>query len=131
MKFLIVDDSIVAQKMAENFLLTSTAFANVQVVLANDGQAGVDTFKAQPFDAVLSDWNMPKLNGLEFVKAVREYEAQQGVAHPCPIVMVTTEGTKSKMTEAMVAGATHYITKPFSQIQLIETLKPILLNSRR
>lgn len=118
---LVADDSIVTQKMIQNFIADSP-LSTAKVVEASDGVQALRAYKDGQFDMVLSDWNMPNMNGLEFIKALRQYEQEHQLTK-APIIMITTEGTKSKMNEAIEAGANGYITKPFSKEALLDVLK--------
>ena len=90
--------------------------------------APLDRHKAEQVDLILSDWNMPKMNGLEFVQKVREFEGKSlpKDKKPVQIVMVTTEGTIEKVTQAMESGVNEYIVKPFTPETLTKTLKKVL-----
>ena len=74
----------------------------------------------KPFDIIITDWNMPVMNGLEFVKKVRVVNKE------IPIVMVTTEGGKMSVLEALRAGVNNYIVKPFTPQVLKEKISAIL-----
>ncbi len=84
------------------------------VVSANDGAAGLAKAKAQRFDLILTDLNMPVMNGMEMIKAVRALPNYVGV----PIVFLTTESDESMKSQAKAAGATGWLTKPFKPEQL-------------
>jgi two-component system chemotaxis response regulator CheY len=77
------------------------------VVEAGDGSDGLDAFKAQQFDIVLTDWNMPRMTGLEFLKAIR------GSGSTVPVILITTEAEKGRVLEAVQAGVSDYLVKPF------------------
>jgi two-component system chemotaxis response regulator CheY len=64
-------------------------------------------FKQQSFDAVLTDWNMPKMTGLELLKAIR------GAGSTVPVILITTEAEKGRVLEAVQAGVSDYLVKPF------------------
>jgi two-component system chemotaxis response regulator CheY len=76
------------------------------------------------FDIILTDWNMPNMNGLELVKKVRS----EGNHQKTPIIMITTEGGKSEVITALKAGVNNYIVKPFSADILKEKLDGVLKN---
>ena len=80
--------------------------------MARDGVDGWTQFQATPFDLVLTDWNMPEMSGLEFLKEIR------GSGSTVPVIMVTTEGEKGRVIEAIQAGVTDYLCKPFEQEDL-------------
>lgn len=108
---LVVDDSRVIRKVARR-ILEDMAFA---VDEAGDGADALARCRGQMPDAILLDWNMPIMNGLEFLKALR---ADPGGEAPI-VVFCTTENDLSAISEAMNAGANEYIMKPFdSEIML-------------
>lgn len=113
LNILVVDDSAVMRKIIKK-ALTDSKYSDASISEAGDGQEGLDEFDPKQTDLILADWNMPNLNGLEFIKKVREIKASKKVV----IIMVTTEGSAGKMEEAMDNGVDNYITKPFTSIQL-------------
>ena len=111
-KIMIVDDSRTIRQQV-NFTLAKSGF---EVVEAEDGAIGLEKLKANPDIAVVvSDVNMPNLNGLEMVEAIR---ADSNLAQP-PIVMLTTEGAGELVERARNAGAKGWLVKPFKPDQLI------------
>nr|CRH07456.1 Chemotaxis protein cheY, chemotaxis regulator transmitting signal to flagellar motor component. regulator of chemotaxis and motility [Candidatus Magnetococcus massalia] len=114
MRVLIVDDSSVMRKIVTRGL-RQAGFAIDEILEAGDGQKGLEVLKANPCDLILSDWNMPNMDGLTFVKEVRKSDQT-------PIVMVTTEGGEGKVNEAIASGANGHIKKPFTPDTLKETL---------
>ena len=118
MKALIIDDSRAMRRILAG-IVKPLGFA---VTEAADGQEGLDSLLILgPIEIVLVDWNMPVMDGLEFVKAVRakaEYASQK-------IVMVTTETEPSQMARALISGVDEFIMKPFTQDILIEKMKLI------
>jgi two-component system, chemotaxis family, chemotaxis protein CheY len=109
MKVLVADDSGVMRKIIIRVL---NGCGITDVVEAADGQLGWEAFQADEFDLVLTDWNMPEMTGLEFLKEIR------GSGSKVPVIMVTTEGEKGKVIEAIQAGVTDYLCKPFEQDDL-------------
>jgi two-component system chemotaxis response regulator CheY len=101
----VVDDSRVVRRIARG-ILEAQGFA---VQEAEDGQKALDACRAGMPDAILLDWNMPVMNGIEFLRALK---AEFGDA-AAPVVFCTTENEMSFIMEAMQAGATEYIMKPF------------------
>jgi two-component system chemotaxis response regulator CheY len=89
--------------------------AGHNVVAASDGAAGLAKAKAQAFDLVITDLNMPVMNGMQMIRALRALPAFNGV----PIVFLTTESDDSLKSEAKSAGATGWLTKPFKPEQLL------------
>jgi len=88
---------------------------------AEDGAAGLKKAGEAPLDLIVSDWNMPNMTGLEFLKAVRADDSLKGIA----FIMVTSEADKEKIMEAVQAGVSQYIVKPFNAVQLEEKIKAI------
>jgi two-component system chemotaxis response regulator CheY len=115
LKALVIDDSR-AIRMIIARQLGSLGFATVQ---AADGREALAAVAASgPFDVALVDWNMPVMNGLEFVRAVRKDRALDEMA----IMMVTTESEQSQVLAAIEAGASEYLMKPFSPESIEEKL---------
>ena len=113
-----VDDSASVRQMVK---LTLTG-AGYQVIQANDGSEGLAKAKASQVDMVMTDLNMPVMNGLALIKELRQLPAYKGV----PILFLTTESDAGLKAEAKAAGATGWITKPFQQDQLIAVVKKVL-----
>ncbi|MEO5331089.1 MAG: response regulator [Magnetococcus sp. YQC-5] len=120
MRVLIVDDSSVMRKIVARGLRQAD-FKIDEILEAGNGQEGLDVLKGSigPVDLILSDWNMPVMDGLEFVNGVRS--GPPGT-NKIPIVMVTTEGGESKVEAANAAGANGHIKKPFTPDMLREVL---------
>ena len=112
MKILLVDDSAVMRKMGGKHL--ADAVPGVEIDEAGDGQEALEKVAASSFTLVISDWNMPKMNGLEFVQSVKARPETEKV----PIMMLSTESTPDKVEAAMAAGAVGYIAKPFTPDKL-------------
>lgn len=109
MKVLVVDDSGVMRKI---IIRSLNAVGVTDVVEAGDGQEGFSQFQSHQFDMVLTDWNMPVRNGLEFVTDIRKSGSK------VPIMMITTEGQRSQVILAIQAGVTDYLVKPFEKESL-------------
>jgi two-component system, chemotaxis family, chemotaxis protein CheY len=119
---LIVDDSSVMRKIVERAL--RQAGLNLAVVHeAGTGAEGLDVLRAQPVDLILSDINMPTMDGLEFVRQIRAQNLAPGV----PVVMITTESSEQHVKQAILAGARGYIRKPFTAEQVKERVLPLVL----
>ncbi|MBF0144604.1 MAG: response regulator [Magnetococcales bacterium] len=119
MRVLIVDDSSVMRKIVSRGL-RQAGFKVDDILEAGDGQEAMGILTADSnFQLILSDWNMPVMDGLNFVKSVR---GSGGPAKSIPIVMVTTEGGESKVQAAIEAGANGHIKKPFTPDTLKATL---------
>lgn len=114
MRVLIVDDSSVMRKIVTRGL-RQAGFKIDEVLEAGDGQQALNTLKDTNVDLILSDWNMPNLDGLSFVRELRKSDET-------PVVMITTEGGEAKVSEAVEAGANGHIKKPFTPDDLRGTL---------
>lgn len=117
-KILTADDSASMRQMV-SFTLTG---AGHEVTDAVDGADALEKAKADTFDLVLSDVNMPNMDGIALVKALRELSAYKFT----PILMLTTESGSDKKMEGKQAGATGWIVKPFNPDQLLSTIKRVL-----
>ena len=106
-KCLVVDDSSVIRKVARR-ILEDIGF---EITEAEDGQQALDACKTEMPDAVLLDWNMPVMDGLEFLSKLRE---ENGGDEPI-VVFCTTENDVAHITKAIRAGANEYIMKPFDR----------------
>jgi two-component system, chemotaxis family, chemotaxis protein CheY len=115
---LAVDDSASMRQMIK---MTLTG-AGYNVIEANDGNHGLSTAKGASVDAVLTDLNMPGLDGVALIKELRKLNTYTGI----PIIMVTTESDAEKKAQAKAAGATGWITKPFQPNQLLDVLKKVM-----
>ena len=117
---LVVDDSAMMRKIVIKNL--KDCGFDVTVVEAGDGLEGLEKFKAGGIACVLSDWNMPNMDGLSMVKEIRKLDPQKTV----PIIMITTEGSADKVKDAVLAGANNYLAKPFTPDRFKEKLQKIL-----
>lgn len=113
-----VDDSASVRQMVK---LTLTG-AGYQIIQANDGSEGLSKAKESQVDMVMTDLNMPVMNGLDLIRELRKLPSYKGV----PILFLTTESDAQIKAEAKAAGATGWITKPFQQDQLIAVVKKVL-----
>jgi two-component system, chemotaxis family, chemotaxis protein CheY len=112
---LVIDDSRVMRAILRKFLERF----GFDVVEAGDGREGLERLKGNgPFDIALVDWNMPQLDGLGFVQAVRA----DGANADLRVVMVTTENEKHRIAAALEAGADEFIMKPFTEETLQDKL---------
>lgn len=123
---MIVDDSSVTRKVIKKHI-KSGPYANAELIEAQNGEEALENVKnGVKVDVILSDWNMPKMNGLEFVRGVRQHESSVNTENPVKIIMITTEGTIDKVSAAMESGVNEYIVKPFTADTLTKTLKKVL-----
>lgn len=114
---LTIDDSSSVRQMVSLTL----AAAGYAVIEAVDGSDGYDKATSAPIDAILTDLNMPVMNGLDFVRKYRTHPSSRGI----PIVFLTTESDESFKQQAKAAGATGWIVKPFRQDQLLAVVKKV------
>lgn len=118
---LIVDDSSVMRKIVERSLRQAGLDLS-QVLEASNGAEALDVLRKNVADLILCDINMPVMDGIEFVRALQAEPNGKGV----PVVMITTEGSESHVVQALSAGATGYIRKPFTADQVKEHVLPLL-----
>jgi two-component system chemotaxis response regulator CheY len=114
---MVVDDSRAVRKLLGQ-ILRDIGF---EVIEAGNGREALDAAVAStvPLELILTDWNMPVMNGLEFLKAIRA----ESKFDPVPIVMVTTETEMENMVAALEAGANEYVMKPFTRDILADKLR--------
>jgi two-component system chemotaxis response regulator CheY len=117
-RILIADDSISIRKSV-SFVLTEEGY---EVIEAEDGLDGLKKAEAAKCNLIITDINMPNMNGIEFIKALREKPEYKFV----PIIALTTESQDDKMQEGKAAGATGWIVKPFTSEKLSAIVKKIL-----
>jgi len=117
MRILVVDDSTTMRRIIANSL---KAVGFEDIVEAGDGQQALETLDG--VDILLTDWNMPNMDGLTLVKTVRANPALAGM----PIIMVTSEGARDEVMEALAAGVNDYIVKPFTKDILAEKVRGML-----
>jgi len=118
MKFLVVDDSATMRRIVVNSL-NRIGFADC--LEAGDGTTALEAFDAS-VDFVITDWNMPNMGGVDFVRALRAREDGRKV----PIIMVTTRSVREDIVQAAQAGVNNYIVKPFTPQVLKEKIDTVL-----
>ncbi|MBW1739587.1 MAG: chemotaxis response regulator CheY [Deltaproteobacteria bacterium] len=118
MKILVVDDFATMRRIVKN-VLRQIGFTNI--VEADDGSTALGVLKKDKIDLIISDWNMPKVNGLELLKAVRGDESTKNL----PFIMVTAEAQKDSVVQAVQAGVSNYVVKPFTAEALKEKLEKV------
>ncbi len=121
MRFLVVDDFSTMRRIVRN-LLKELGFVNVEE--AEDGAIALQMLKAGGFDFVVSDWNMPNMDGLTLLQSIRADENLKKL----PVLMVTAEAKKENIVAAAQAGANGYVVKPFTAATLDEKLNKIFQN---
>ena len=120
MKLLVVDDSSTMRSIIKN---TLDRLGYKDILEGEDGLQGWDVLNNNPdVGMLITDWNMPEMNGLELVKKVRADTRFRDL----PIIMVTTEGGKAEVITALKAGVNNYIVKPFTPQVLKEKLAAVL-----
>ncbi len=121
LRALIVDDSSVMRKIVERSL-RQAGMDELVVREAGNGVEGLEILRAERFDLVLTDINMPSMDGLEFVRQIQEQQLAPGV----PVIMITTESSEEHVKRAIQAGARGYIRKPFTAEQVKERVLPLV-----
>jgi two-component system, chemotaxis family, chemotaxis protein CheY len=118
MKFLVVDDSATMRRIVVNSL---KRIGFESFVEAEDGREALDSFDGS-IDFVITDWNMPNMGGLDFVKALRGSPEGKNV----PILMVTTRSVREDIVQAAQAGVNNYVVKPFTPQVLRDKIDAVL-----
>jgi two-component system chemotaxis response regulator CheY len=118
MKILVVDDFSTMRRIIKN-LLKDLGFANIQD--ADDGNTALPMLQQGDFDFVVTDWNMPGMQGIDLLRAIR---ADDKLKH-LPVLMVTAEAKKEQIVAAAQAGVNGYVVKPFTAATLKEKLDKI------
>lgn len=118
MKILIVDDFATMRKILKNILKD---LGYTDILEAEDGDVALEILKKEKVDLVISDWNMPNMDGLSLLKAIRSDEALKDT----PVLMVTAEAQKQNVLEAVKAGVNNYIVKPFTPEVIKEKISKI------
>ncbi len=118
MKVLVVDDFSTMRRIVKN-ILRQLGFENI--VEADDGETAVSKLESERIDFIISDWNMPKMSGLELLKWVRSHDEFKDL----PFLMVTAEAQKENVLEAVKAKVSNYIVKPFTAETLSEKIEKI------
>ena len=117
-RFLVVDDFSTMRRILRN-LLKELGYTNVDE--AEDGVAALHKLESQPYDFVITDWNMPNMDGLTLLRKIRSNEKLKHL----PVLMVTAEAKKENIIAAAQAGASGYIVKPFTAAVLAEKIDRI------
>ena len=118
---MVVDDSAAIRKIL-NRVLRQTGMAIGTVHEAGDGQEALELLRAHKIDLVLTDINMPKMDGLQLLGAIKASPQWNSI----PVMMITTEGGETKVGEAVRLGAAGYVRKPFTADQIKEKLAGIV-----
>jgi two-component system chemotaxis response regulator CheY len=123
MKILIVDDFSTMRRIIKN-ILKEIGYTNLDE--ADDGSTALEKLKDGGFDFVVTDWNMPKMPGIELLKAIRK----DGALKKIPVLMVTAEAGQENVVAAVKAGVDNYIVKPFTAAALKEKIDLILKKAK-
>ena len=118
MKILVVDDMVTMRRIVKN-ILKQLGFANVEE--AENGQEALQKLQTDRYGFVVSDWNMPVMTGIDMLRAIRADEKLKTT----PVLMVTAEAQQSNLVEAVQAGVSNYIVKPFTAEILQEKIAKI------
>lgn len=119
MKILIVDDMQPVRQAIANIL---RVYGFSDISYASNGEVGLDVARRKQIDLVLLDWNMPKMTGIEFLRELRILDGYQNI----PVIMVTAENNAERVHEAINAGVTSYLIKPFSPNDIKDRLSDVL-----
>jgi two-component system chemotaxis response regulator CheY len=119
-KVMVVDDSPTMRRIVTKNLIQA-GFNESNIIEAPDGEEALNLLSGEEVDLIISDWHMPKMNGLEFLKRVRASETRKDI----PVLMVTAEMHKENILDAIKAGVNDYIIKPFNAIQLQDKIKKV------
>jgi two-component system chemotaxis response regulator CheY len=123
MRVLIIDDARTMRAMLKKIVL-GMGFESFE---AQDGAEGLQRLKELgPVDIILVDWNMPVMNGFEFICFARDEPAYAKI----PIIVITTEIETANVTKALEAGANEYVMKPFTEDVIVEKIKSLGLSGR-
>ena len=119
-EILVVDDSAAIRKILQR-VLRQTGMAISTIYEAGDGEEALDLLRSRKIDLVLTDINMPKMDGLQLLAAIKSEANWRDI----PVVMITTEGGETKVADAVKLGAAGYVRKPFTADQIKEKLAGI------
>ncbi len=119
MQLLVVDDSSTMRRIIRNNL---KAIGYSEVLEAENGEGALAQLTQQPVDLVITDWNMPVMNGIELVAKIRATPA----IGKTPVLMVTTMAEKENIIQAIQAGVTNYVVKPFDAATLKKKIEQVL-----
>ena len=119
MKVLIVDDSRVMRQIVQR-TLRQAGYDALELLEASNGLEAYDAVQSHSPDLVLSDWNMPEMNGIDLLRSLR------GRGHEVPFGFVTSEGTQEMRQKAAAAGAMFLVVKPFTAESFESALSPVL-----
>jgi two-component system, chemotaxis family, chemotaxis protein CheY len=119
MRFLIVDDSSTMRRIIMN---TLAKLGYTDVVEAGNGLEAVEKLRADTVDLIVTDWNMPEMSGIDFVRHVRATPATKDT----PVLMVTTNAARDDIVEALKVGVNGYVVKPFTPDTMKEKIEAVM-----
>jgi two-component system, chemotaxis family, chemotaxis protein CheY len=119
MRFLVVDDSSTMRRIIIN---TLNKLGYEDIVEAGNGREGMDKLGEGKVDVIVTDWNMPEMSGIDFIRNVRSQAATKDV----PVLMVTTNAAKDDIVEALKVGVNSYVVKPFTPDTMKEKIEAVL-----
>src|SRR2546430_7470605 len=122
MKILLVEDSASMRSYLANIIETGTDQEDVEIVEAANGFEALKTLPHHKFDAILTDINMPDINGLELVSFLKNHPLYKTI----PIMVISTESTEEDRSRAAALGAEEYLSKPFEAKELVTKLRKLL-----
>ncbi len=117
-RILVVDDMSTMRRIVKS-ILNQLGYNNIDE--AENGKQALAKLKSEKYDFLVTDWNMPEMDGLELVKTIRNDSELKNI----PVLMVTAEGKKENVIEALKAGVNNYIVKPFTPEVLKEKIEKI------
>ncbi|MBV1905689.1 MAG: response regulator [Pseudomonadales bacterium] len=119
MRILVVDDQMTMRQINMD-MLSSLGYKNLTE--ADDGTTALALINQREFDLIVTDWNMPGMQGIDLLKAIRAHETYSGL----PVILVTAEAKRDQIVEAAQAGVNGYVVKPFNAAKLKETLDKVV-----
>jgi two-component system chemotaxis response regulator CheY len=119
MRFLIVDDSSTMRRIIIN---TLNKLGYKECHEAGNGREGMERLASIPVDMVITDWNMPEMSGIDFIRAVRANDATKQL----PVLMVTTNAAEDDIVAALKAGVNNYVVKPFTTDTIREKIQSVM-----
>lgn len=118
MRFLVVDDSTTMRRIITHTLNT---LGHLDVTQAGNGREGLERLNDGPVDVIITDWSMPEMSGIDFIRTVRSMPAVKDT----PVLMVTTNAAKDNIVEALKAGVSSFIVKPFTPDTMREKIEAV------
>jgi two-component system, chemotaxis family, chemotaxis protein CheY len=119
MRILVIDDFQTMRRIIIN-LMRQLGFTNM--IEADDGTTAWERLESESVDLIISDWNMPKMTGMDLLRKVRSSDRHKAI----PFIMVTAEGKRENVIAAVQAGVSNYIVKPFNAATLKEKLSKVI-----